>query len=115
MVSLDKMKDKEIFGDGSGYMPRRFLELRQKPGNENKWQFVTTGPEHLAFGHGKHSCPGRFFASNEIKVILIHLVVKYDWQWTASGHKKDIYNGISVSTDPKSKAMFRVRDAELEL
>src|SRR6185312_1023002 len=34
MVSLDKMKDKETFGDGSGYMPRRFLELRQKPGNE---------------------------------------------------------------------------------
>ena len=56
----------------------RFEKLRQKPGNENKYQFVTTGVDSMQFGHGKHACPGRFFAANEIKLILIHLIMNYD-------------------------------------
>ncbi|KAI8309970.1 Cytochrome P450 monooxygenase easM [Colletotrichum sp. SAR11_59] len=74
------MRDKEIFGsnadDFDGY---RFLRMRELPGQENKWQFVSTSPEFLSFGHGKHACPGRFFASNEIKIALIHLLMNYDW------------------------------------
>lgn len=50
MVALDMMNDTSVFGEASGFKPCRFLELRQEPGQENKWQFVTTGPEHL----GKH-------------------------------------------------------------
>ncbi|EQB43262.1 hypothetical protein CGLO_18104 [Colletotrichum gloeosporioides Cg-14] len=87
MVALDKMEDPAMFEDASGYHSRRFLDMRQKPGQENKWQFVTTGPEHLAFGHGLHSCPGRFFASNEIKVILVYLLTKYEWKWATDGRK----------------------------
>lgn len=51
----------------------RYYNLR-KGGQENKYQFVTTSAESLNFGHGNHACPGRFFASNEIKVVLIHLL-----------------------------------------
>lgn len=32
----------------------------------------------MPFGYGKHACPGRFFAANEIKVIVINLLRKYD-------------------------------------
>jgi cytochrome P450 monooxygenase-3 len=32
----------------------------------------------LHFGHGIHACPGRFFASNEIKVVLIELLQNWD-------------------------------------
>ncbi|KAI9149937.1 Cytochrome P450 monooxygenase adrA [Paramyrothecium foliicola] len=115
MVSLDKMQDTSVFTTPSSYNPRRFLELRQKPGQENKWHFVTTGPEHLAFGHGKHSCPGRFFASNEVKVILIYLLVKFDWQWAAEARKMGTYTENGYSADPSAKAMIRERDAELPL
>lgn len=48
------------------------------PGKENKHQFVTTAPSSLAFGHGSHACPGRFFASNEIKVVLVELLQRWD-------------------------------------
>ena len=54
---------------------RRFLDLRNQPGQENRWQFVTTSAEHLGFGHGQHACPGRFFASNEIKIAIAHLLL----------------------------------------
>jgi len=32
----------------------------------------------LLFGLGKHACPGRFFAVNEIKIALHYLLLKYD-------------------------------------
>ncbi|OBT83123.1 hypothetical protein VE02_08061 [Pseudogymnoascus sp. 03VT05] len=56
----------------------RFYKLREMPGKENRHQFVTTGEDSLAFGHGIHACPGRFFASNEIKVVLIELLRNWD-------------------------------------
>lgn len=56
----------------------RFYKLRQFAGNESRHQFVSTSDDSLAFGHGIHACPGRFFASNEIKVVLIELLQNWD-------------------------------------
>lgn len=115
MVALDKMNDTSVFENPSDFNPRRFLDMRQQPEQENKWQFVTTGPEHLAFGHGKHSCPGRFFASNEIKVILVYLVIKYDWKWSADGRKAEVHGGLGNEADPTATAIIRLRDSEILL
>ncbi|KAG0646519.1 Cytochrome P450 monooxygenase BOA7 [Hyphodiscus hymeniophilus] len=60
------------------FHPWRFSDLRAHPGEENKHQFVTTTNESTVFGHGRWACPGRFFASNEIKTILIQLLSRYD-------------------------------------
>jgi len=60
------------------FHPFRYSDMRLKEGEENRHQFVTTSPESVSFGHGQWACPGRFFASNEIKVILIELLKKYD-------------------------------------
>ncbi|KAL1605327.1 hypothetical protein SLS60_004875 [Paraconiothyrium brasiliense] len=43
-------------------------------------QFVTTNEQNLMFGYGKHACPGRFFAANEIKMILANLILNYDFK-----------------------------------
>lgn len=60
------------------FHPWRFADLRAVAGEENKHQFVTTSSESTVFGHGTWACPGRFFASNEIKAILIQLLRRYD-------------------------------------
>jgi len=60
------------------FHPFRYSDLRSYPGEENKHQFVTTSPESVSFGHGQWACPGRFFASNEIKLVLIELIKNYD-------------------------------------
>ena len=39
---------------------------------------VATSPSHLVFGHGRHACPGRFFAIFEVKLMLAHLILNYD-------------------------------------
>ena len=43
-------------------------------------QFVTTNEQNLGFGYGRHACPGKFFAANEVKMILARLLVTYDVQ-----------------------------------
>lgn len=60
------------------FHPWRFSDLRAHPGEENKHQLVTTTTESTVFGHGRWACPGRFFASNEIKAILVQLLKRYD-------------------------------------
>lgn len=32
----------------------------------------------LAWGHGRHACPGRFFAAHLMKLMLAHVLVNYD-------------------------------------
>lgn len=115
MVGLDKMHDPELFQDPHAFNGNRFLEMRQQPGHENRWNFVTTSPEHLAFGHGKHACPGRFFAGNEIKVVVMYLLMKYDWKFTGEGRKADQSFGQETDTDPTAKAMIKRRKLDLVL
>lgn len=57
-------------------------------GKENKHQFVTTSTESLNFGHGNHACPGRFFASNEIKVVLIEILRNWDFRLKGDVERK---------------------------
>lgn len=58
----------------------RFYRLRKMAGRENKHLFVTSSPESLTWGYGNHACPGRFFADNELKVLLIELLRKWDFR-----------------------------------
>ena len=55
-------------------------ESHSSPGVEvpNQLSTVTGGDTFLSFGHGKYACPGRFFASHEIKLMLAQLVQHYD-------------------------------------
>ncbi|KAI5459413.1 cytochrome P450 [Mariannaea sp. PMI_226] len=39
---------------------------------------VTTSDAHLAFGHGRHACPGRFFVAHELKLIMAAILLNYD-------------------------------------
>ncbi|KAK1499410.1 ent-kaurene oxidase [Colletotrichum cuscutae] len=32
----------------------------------------------MAFGFGRHACPGRFFAATEIKMLIARLLLEYD-------------------------------------
>lgn len=115
MVSLDKMGDPAVFEDPDRFNPERFMNMRNQPGHENRWHFVTTSPEHLSFGHGQHSCPGRFFAANETKVIVTYLMTRFDWMVPEQGLKKDVFNGTEFSADPDAKVLLKMRAQDLLL
>ncbi|KAI0261281.1 cytochrome P450 [Gloeopeniophorella convolvens] len=73
-------RDAEIHHNAEDFDGFRFAKLRARDGDtvSGNYQSVSTSPEHLSFGYGRHACPGRFFATNEIKVLIAHLVVSYD-------------------------------------
>jgi len=60
------------------FYPFRYSELRAREGEEGFHQFTQTGRDNINFGHGPGSCPGRWFASSEVKVIIIELLRRYD-------------------------------------
>ncbi|KAL4863119.1 hypothetical protein BDV12DRAFT_189894 [Aspergillus spectabilis] len=78
LVSCHNMWSDSVHKDASQFDGYRFLKLRQLPGQENWTQLVSTSNNHLGFGHGMHACPGRFFAATTAKVLLAHVVLKYD-------------------------------------
>jgi len=118
-VPTSSMRDPSIFPDPLKYDGYRFLRLRQEPGNENRWQFVTTAPEMFGFGHGTHACPGRFFASNEMKIALIHLLMKYEWRFAGEkqgieGRPKTILRVDQLVIDTTVCLEYKSRKSEIE-
>lgn len=114
------MQDEAVYPNSGEFDGHRFLRLREQPGSENKWQFVTTSPQHFVFGHGMHACPGRFFASNEIKIALVHLLMKYDWKFAGSkqgveGRPGPIVRVDVYSPDPRIQLMYKGRTPEIKL
>lgn len=43
-------------------------------------QFVSVSQSSLTFGYVRHACPGRFFAANELKMILSYALTHYDFK-----------------------------------
>ncbi len=110
------VRDASVFPNPDKFDGHRFLNLRSAPGNENKHQFVTTTPEMTVFGHGSHACPGRFFASNELKLLLAHLVMYYDWKLQEGQTRVDpTLNGMGASPNSRQKVLWKSRTPEVGL
>ncbi|KAK7910657.1 cytochrome P450 [Apiospora marii] len=89
----------------------RFFRMRQKAGEEQKHQFGATGvQETFDFGHGIHACPGRHFATTEIKIMLIHILTSYDLK-LKDGLKRPP-NGLDEiwwNPDPAAEVLIKSR------
>ncbi|KAI1415223.1 cytochrome P450 [Hypoxylon sp. FL1857] len=68
--------------------------------------FATTSPEYCAFGHGRHACPGRFFASSELKLMLAYIIMNYDIQIQ---EKRPENFWFGMNRIPPMKATIKVR------
>ena len=65
----------------------------------------------MHFGHGRQACPGKFFASYEIKSILPHVLSTFDIALVdeKEGRPKNICSGAMVAPDETAKILFRRR------
>jgi cytochrome P450 len=102
----------------SEFHPWRYADVRSIPGQENNHQFVTADANNPSFGYGRHACPGRFFASNEIKVLVVELLRRYDMALGPRGEgvkegftrPKTLEFGFAYAADPKAKVYFKSRN-----
>ncbi|KAF7587660.1 hypothetical protein BBP40_006890 [Aspergillus hancockii] len=71
-------RDERNYEDASSYRPFRFVAKDKETGNFKAFPLPTTSEKFLAFGHGRHSCPGRWFAAHAMKMIIGYILVNYD-------------------------------------
>lgn len=117
-VSGDRMWDPAIHDNPTEFDGYRFHRMRSNAANgaTSQAHLVSTSVDHLAFGHGKHACAGRFFVAHETKIALSHLLLKYDWKIApASAGTKPMEFGLVLAADPKAEISIRGRKAEIEL
>ena len=83
--------DEEIYPDASKFEPFRFVKeggvgnifdsfdgTEKTRAKAQSKSTATLDDAFLGFGFGKHACPGRFFALNEIKVFVAHMLLNYE-------------------------------------
>lgn len=112
-VSSHRAWDPEVYENPEEWDGSRYVRLRETPGRDKDSLFVSTSERHLGFGHGKHACPGRFFASSELKVALCHILMKYDFKLAPGAVVEHRYSGASYYADPAIRVMIRRREAPL--
>jgi len=74
----------DLFDESMDYDPRRWykqaLADAEDGGAGKQRMAVDLSEQTLAFGRGKHACPGRFFAVQNIKLMLGWLVTNFDFE-----------------------------------
>lgn len=63
----------------------------------------------MAFGYGAHTCPGRFFAGTEIKLIMAHLIKNFDLDLKdkTKGRPANMKIALQLRPDPTAEVLFR--------
>ncbi|SMY20802.1 unnamed protein product [Zymoseptoria tritici ST99CH_1A5] len=104
-------RDRKLWGDNADQFDGfRFSKLRDMPGNALKYQHTSTGTDNINFGHGIWACPGRFFASAQLKVILAELLRRYDiMRSPQTPNPGQLHYGLAVVPDPEAEVLFRKR------
>lgn len=106
--------DPTIYHDPNSFVPFRFLrptgeDMQQRQSEDRKTRStntVDTSLTFLSFGHGRHVCPGRFFAANEIKLLLACIALKYDIE-PLERRPEPVPYGSTMTPNPK--VSLRVR------
>ncbi|KAF7198377.1 Cytochrome P450 monooxygenase [Pseudocercospora fuligena] len=116
LVSDSMTRDPTFYPEPEKFDAWRYLKMRQRPGEENKHQFVTTSPDNLFFGHGQHACPGRFFASNEIKILFCYFLLRYDFRLEPGTKVPESISFEDTTTvSPDIQVQARKRQGEIEI
>ncbi|KAI0000311.1 cytochrome P450 [Russula vinacea] len=103
--------DERIYPNADKFDGFRFSKLRdsERVNMASRHQAVSTSSEHLFFGYGRHSCPGRFFAINELKALFVYIIATYDVKFEeGKGVPGEIYFG-RLRLPGKGNVMFRAR------
>ncbi|EGR44683.1 uncharacterized protein TRIREDRAFT_69883 [Trichoderma reesei QM6a] len=97
------------WGDAHAFDGFRFHRMREAPEDANKFQFASPSYDSMQFGFGNDACPGRFFASNQIKIILSYILSRYDIKFEDSvkGRPKNLMFEVNVLADPTVKVLFK--------
>ncbi|KAH7014215.1 putative cytochrome P450 [Microdochium trichocladiopsis] len=108
LVDATHLGSKDVYPDPEEFDGYRFLHKREA--GDKSSSFVQSSPDFLVFGAGRHICPGRFFAANELKLALAHILLKYDIRHAeGSGDGKPWSSGFFAVVNPLVKVEVKRR------
>jgi len=64
VLSSAAHQDPSIYPNPDTFDPFRFAKLRMEADSDAKYGFTTLDNDYIAFGLGRHACPGRFLCVN---------------------------------------------------
>ncbi|KAI0756436.1 cytochrome P450, partial [Daedaleopsis nitida] len=112
VASESAHQNPDKYPDPTTFDPFRFSRMRAEAGHGPQHQFVNTSTDYLAFGYGRHACPGRFFAAIELKAVLAYVVLHYDVRLEADAQGRRPENvrvGPANLPSMTAKVLFRRR------
>lgn len=106
--NIEMQMDEEHYQDPNAFDGLRYVKMAGEGDTFNKHSIVALSTDFMIFGHGRHACPGRFFAANEIKAFLVHILMNYDIMLDPDSPSfKNFWFNASAVPDPN--AMLKVR------
>jgi len=105
--------DADIYEDPLKFDGFRFVKMKARAGldgdSDKKFDIVTSSAEFVAFGQGRHACPGRFFASAELKILLAYIITNYDVKVDGDIRPPDFHFMKGTTPNPTAMIYFRRR------
>ncbi|EPE27439.1 Cytochrome P450 [Glarea lozoyensis ATCC 20868] len=109
--------DEDIYPEAQSFNPTRFcddrsLEIKSEDASASQKQgqaLVTTSSNFMAFSHGRHACPGRFFAAQQLKLVLAYIAMNYEIEPVAQRPANHWFVG---SSGPPLETTIRIRRRE---
>lgn len=91
----------------------RYVKLIERNGVQARYKLDSASTDSLGFGYGIHVCPGRSFATAELKLVVAHLIRNYDLR-LASGQKRpeNVFMDFQIMPDPKAQIFVRSKRDE---
>ncbi|KAI0772764.1 cytochrome P450 [Trametes elegans] len=104
------MHDNAVYDNAELFDPWRFSRPRETEGESARYQCATPSVDFIPFGIGKHACPGRWFAVNELKMLVGHVLLKYDIKIDGDGKRPaPVYFAHTISAPEDRRILFRNR------
>lgn len=101
--------DENNYENAGAFDPFRFSRLREQEDDTTKHQYVSTSGKDISFGHGRHACPGRFFVSHELKIMLANIVLRYDMRFQDGRRPENEWATMTSMPSQTAQVLFRKR------
>lgn len=97
--------DPDLYPEPEKFDGFRFVQARGKPRD----QYAASNMRSMAFGYGRHACPGRFFASHEIKMIMAYLLLNYEFRFPDGHQQRPHSTAVETQLLPSEDAIVCLR------
>ncbi|KZL77274.1 cytochrome p450 monooxygenase [Colletotrichum incanum] len=115
-VSAHRMRDPVVYSDPDKFDAYRFIKLANSDPEKARFcGFSSVSIDHTGFGFGRHACPGRTYVTLELKVLLAHILLKYDWKLPEGVVPNLMKHGFDSLTDLTTSVLVKRRTEEIDL